>query len=555
MLVEGSGKTTLLNTLSGQIPADHGTVILNDNIMTKAARRSIGYCIQEDIFLANLTLYETLYFTAMLRIPENVPYSEKLAKIDETVEALNLADCLKTKIGDFLDRGLSGGEKKRANIACELLTDPDILLVDEPTTGLDSSTALLMMQQLTSYANVHDKIVIITIHQPSSQMFRTLNKLLLLVHGQTAYFGNAQDAVRYFQPLNIPQRQMYNPADYLMELLTADDRLIDQIHLLASNKRQEEAFMTKQNHSHHQQTIISKSNEHSDGFSKQEVVFHDNLDNNSHGKIWPTTFWTQYYLLTWRNFKQVKGRLFRVPLTLPVLWTALILGMMYFHISKELDTLRDRMGMLVWVFFFSVSEEREVVTKERRVGAYRLSAYYLAKISSELPLLIVMPIVFYSISYWMTMLGGVPEFFIFIGVNIMHCLCTQGVGHVFGALIFDASTAVTSSQTFNICAFLAAGMFTTHFPPWLTWFKYLSFMHYPYAAMVTSILSDVTPILCNNTAANTFEVCKTSEYLTGKDVLTSYGVELPIYCYLATLTIIIFLLKVFGYLAFKLKKA
>lgn len=126
----GCGKTTLLDTLSGQKPVQSGSISLNRERLSKKWRRRICYVLQQDIFFAGLTLRETLEYTARLRLPDKLPRAEKMRCVDHILEVLELTPVQHTKIGDYMNRGLSGGEKKRANIACELLTNPSILLLD-----------------------------------------------------------------------------------------------------------------------------------------------------------------------------------------------------------------------------------------------------------------------------------------------------------------------------------------------------------------------------------------------------------------------------------------
>ncbi|XP_063397177.1 uncharacterized protein LOC134681470 [Mytilus trossulus] len=211
----GSGKTTLLDTIAGRVQATSGQITLNGHCLNKQLRCRLGYVLQDDVFMSSLTLSETLHFTAMISIPESVTWKDKQARIVDIVNALDLTKCLNTVIGDFVVRGLSGGERKRANIACEFLTDPDIMLIDEPTSGLDSSTAHKLMIQLKNYATQYNKTIIATIHQPSSQVYHMFSTLLLLMDGNVGYFGKATEALDYFERIGYKCAQHFNPADFL----------------------------------------------------------------------------------------------------------------------------------------------------------------------------------------------------------------------------------------------------------------------------------------------------------------------------------------------------
>ncbi|XP_072420847.1 uncharacterized protein [Chiloscyllium punctatum] len=180
----GSGKTTLLSVLSGRQSVQAGTVKMNGMPLSKRLRRSICYVMQQDIFFANLTLKDTLMYQAHLKLPSTMKQHEKEKIVTSLVEELDITKCYNTIIGDDFKRGLSGGERKRANIACELLSDPAVMLLDEPTSGLDSSTAYSLCCTLRRYVLRHCKTVVSSIHQPSSQIYHMFDKVLLMSDGE-----------------------------------------------------------------------------------------------------------------------------------------------------------------------------------------------------------------------------------------------------------------------------------------------------------------------------------------------------------------------------------
>jgi ABC-type nitrate/sulfonate/bicarbonate transport system ATPase subunit len=130
----------------------------------------IGFVPQQDILPATLTVREAILFAARLRLPESIPFSEQLARVDDVIEKLGLTRVADVRIGDGEKRGISGGEMRRVSIGLELVAEPDVLILDEPTSGLDSVSASQVARVLHGLA--HNKqnptAVIASIHQPRS---------------------------------------------------------------------------------------------------------------------------------------------------------------------------------------------------------------------------------------------------------------------------------------------------------------------------------------------------------------------------------------------------
>lgn len=198
----GTGKTTLINILNGKIPLDGGRLHINGFSIEQATTEGvIGYVPQDDLLFEELTVYQNLYFNARTCFSD---FSEDL--IDRTVnkvlEDLDLEDIKDLKVGDPLNKTISGGQRKRLNIALELMREPSVLFVDEPTSGLssmDSEKMMLLLKDLTRKG----KLVVAIIHQPSSEIFKLFDRLWILDKGgYPIYNGNPIDAVVYFKTMN-----------------------------------------------------------------------------------------------------------------------------------------------------------------------------------------------------------------------------------------------------------------------------------------------------------------------------------------------------------------
>lgn len=231
----GAGKTSLLNTLAGRQPITSGAITLNNSPLTKDIKRKISYVLQQDVFFETLSLRDTLQFAASIRLSDKLTTEDKQKTVETIIDNLDLRKCLDTMVGGAMMPGLSGGERKRANIACELLTDPYLILLDEPTTGLDSSTAYSLIHTVKTLARTSNKTIVATIHQPSSKMFYLCDNLLLMCSGQVAFYGETKDVVDHFESIGIPVPNGYNPADFIMEKMKESGDIQEKI-ITAGNR-------------------------------------------------------------------------------------------------------------------------------------------------------------------------------------------------------------------------------------------------------------------------------------------------------------------------------
>ena len=200
----GVGKSTLLNLLSGQLVPDCGTVTLNDYDVHKdrfKLKDVIGFVPQDDLLFEELTVFQNIYYNAKLCFGD---FSEEQLQytIQKTLTDLDLLDIMYLKVGNPLDKYISGGQRKRLNIGLELIREPSVLFIDEPTSGLSSHDAENVMRLLKEQT-IKGKLVIANIHQPSSNVFKMLDKLWVLDKGgYPIYTGNPVDAIVYFKKLS-----------------------------------------------------------------------------------------------------------------------------------------------------------------------------------------------------------------------------------------------------------------------------------------------------------------------------------------------------------------
>jgi len=414
----GAGKSTLLNTLAFRNLVGlevEGKRLANKKAVSTTSLTAVsGYVQQEELFISVLSVTEHLTFQSLVRMPKGLRRSARRERVEEVIKELGLASSADTMIGD-----LSGGEKRRLSVASELLTDPKLLFCDEPTSGLDSHMAASVVDLLLGLA-AQGRTVVCTIHQPSSQVFATFDRLLLLAEGRTAYIGAARGTSKdFFASQGFPCPQDFNPADHLISLLAvepgneAEDRA--RVSLLCDAFDDSELGKEVR-------AAVQNENEEAGEFKD------DNDKVSPYLATWPQ----QLGALAWRNWKtSLKNPLAARAKIGQAVVLALILGVVYLQQDMDQKGIQNINGAL-FVLLTNISfgnifavvnifcSELPIFKREHYGGMYRVDTYFIAKQLVDLPLYLVEPVILTSILYWMVGLNpDVLRFFVACGIILL----------------------------------------------------------------------------------------------------------------------------------------
>ncbi|KAH6694186.1 ABC transporter-like protein [Leptodontidium sp. MPI-SDFR-AT-0119] len=221
----GSGKTTMLNTMAERLTSARlsfgGKTTFNGMGGVNSVRTA--YVMQQDVLLPTLTVRETLRYSADLRLPPPTTEEERRKVVEEVILELGLKECADTRIGNHQHKGCSGGEKRRTSIGVQLLSNPSVLFLDEPTTGLDATSAFQLVRTLKSLAR-KGRTIVTTIHQPRSEIWGMFDGLVILTRGSPVFSGKAGDCIPWFKRIGMELPPFVNPAEFLIDIAAIDNR-------------------------------------------------------------------------------------------------------------------------------------------------------------------------------------------------------------------------------------------------------------------------------------------------------------------------------------------
>jgi len=523
MGASGAGKTSLLNVLTMRtaknLLVDGEVQICGNPISRESFVQMSAYVQQEDLFIASLTVREQLIFQALLRMDRKIPYDHRMKRVEEVISELGLKKCADTIIGDpGTAKSISGGEMKRLAFAAEVLTNPPLMFCDEPTSGLDSFMAQNVVHVLKEMA-AKGKVVISTIHQPSSEVFAMFDRILLMAEGRVAFLGSRDAAYEYFKTQGFECPYNFNPADFYILTLAIVPGLEEE------RKKRVEAICDQFDGSDEGTALMNS-------IAKTRTTYSEGED------IWAVTktrykasWWAQFRALMWRSTLTVlrephllKARFFQST------FVALLLGIIFFGQNLNQEGVMNINGALFLLLtnmtfqnVFGVIHvfclELPVFYREHENGMYRTGVYFWAKTMAEAPLFIFIAVLFTTITYWMTGLyPGVIQFVLACAIVtlVTHCACS--FGYMMSTCSANITVALSIAGPLTAPLLFFGGFFLNakSFPTWLFWLEYFSWFRFSNEALLINQWENVNYIECNRPVNQT---C----FRNGAQVLESFN--------------------------------
>ncbi|XP_076274521.1 ATP-binding cassette subfamily G member 4-like [Rhynchophorus ferrugineus] len=493
----GAGKSTLLNILAGYVTAG-----VKGSIRAEGRPRDLttfkklsAYIMQDDIVQPRLTVCEAVMFAARLKLGSEIQKSEKHEVVEEVIQLLGLEKCMNTRT-----EYLSGGQRKRLTVALELVNNPPVIFLDEPTTGLDN-VAIKQCIELLHKITKHGRTVICTIHQPPASLFHYFDQVYVLAQGYCVFNGSPSQLVPFLSKASLPCPPTYTPADYIIELVQSKT---DNITAL-SNTIQNGKI-----------NLIEKKKEETIICTKTAGIFEIQQDYTQtvtkNYDVFPISIWMQLVILLHRNFLQLKRNHSNIYIQFfHHLASGLLVGSIFFALgndgSQTLSVFKYILSVNVFFMYTYVMVpvltfplEVRLMKREYFNRWYSLKAYYMCFTLSALPLMTVLSIMFLIIVY---LLSSQPmdldRFIWFSTLALAVGFCSQGLGYVIGSTFnITNGSVVGSSALAPLLALACYGMgYRSTIEPVMKVIMGLSYLRYGVVGLTITIFANREPMDCD----------------------------------------------------------
>jgi ABC-type multidrug transport system ATPase subunit len=475
----GSGKTTMLNTMAERMSSrrltTNGATTFNGQHF-----RSIrsAYVMQQDVLLPTLTVRETLQYAADLRLPPPTTAAERKKVVEEVIMELGLKECANTRIGTHVHKGCSGGEKRRTSIGVQLLSNPSVLFLDEPTTGLDATSAIQLVKTLKSLAR-KGRTIVTTIHQPRSEIYGIFDNLVILTKGSPVYSGSLDDCLPYFKNQGYELPPFVNPAEFLIDLAAVDNRNPELE--ASSNERVSRLKSNWQEKS----TAMFRLKESGATPSNGSITLESLSEKRSAFRRQVKVLTARTFKVTYRDPMGMSGCIFEAILM------GIVTGWIFFQLGTDQAGIRSRegalytaaglQGYLILMFeTYRLSVDIELFDREKGEGVVSVLAFLVSRrfarfVTEDLPV----PFIFSTIFYWMAgFRADAGQFFTFFAVVL---LC-QYIAVCFALTCIAADRSFAGASVIGNLGYTVQSMACGYFiqsntiPVYVRWLKWTAYV-------------------------------------------------------------------------------
>ncbi|KAF7843397.1 ABC transporter G family member 36 [Senna tora] len=499
MGVSGAGKTTLMDVLAGRKTGGYieGDIRISGFLKKQETfARISGYCEQTDIHSPQVTIRESLVFSAFLRLPKEVSSEEKMKFVDEVMELVELDNLKDAIVGIPGITGLSTEQRKRLTIAVELVANPSIIFMDEPTSGLDARAAAIVMRTVRNTVDT-GRTVVCTIHQPSIDIFEAFDELFLMKRGgQVIYSGplgrNSHKIIEFFEAIEgVPKiKDKYNPATWMLEVssIAAEVRLgID----FAEHYKSSSLYQRNK-------ALVSELSTPPSG--KNDLYFPTQFSQSIWGQF-KYCLWKQW----WTYWRSPDYNLVRYFFTLTA---ALLMGTIFWKVGNKRGN-ATQLNMVIGAMFTSVlfvginncstvqpivAIERAVFYREKAAGMYSALPYAIAQVVSEIPYVFFQTTYYSLIVYAMVSFQWeAAKFFWFFFVSFFSFLYFTYYGMMTVSFTPNLQVASIFAGAFYGLFNIFSGFFIPRprIPKWWVWYYWICPVAWTVYGLIVSQYGDV----------------------------------------------------------------
>eukprot|EP00400_MALV-I_sp_L67-5_P000340 gene340-717_t len=501
----GAGKTSLLKALADQVPISNGRVLYDGKELNQlehvGMKHRIGFIDQDDVTLPMLPVRDTLIQTAYFRNPDKKACVDL---VDSIMKTLKIDEQAHQTCGT-----ISGGQRKRFCIARELVTQPELLLADEPTTGLDSALAKVLIETLKDIAVYNKTTIVCSVQQPSENIFTTFDMVMFLRNGECIYFGppkNVLAHIKYFGSDNVQSMDIDDGVPNFMMDVLGSGAIGDKNPIMLESAKSHVKKAV--------QEAIRWYAEHPDALARQQKANEFRIeDQKKDQELYLATWWRQFIIICKRLIAIDIEQVFAWENITIWLMLQVICGFIFFRPGDDFQSIQSRtiaalflVGIPFWCTTFSCITRyyvySPVLMKDLKAGNHGLFCYWFARNWGTIWLDMIMPFFASVIFYLITWPN--PKFY----VMVISILCIQVFVMVYVQFpylvsqVFGMHNAFVFTSLFVMFSFLWNGYLSPPggIVPWLRWLTWVPFFNYAYNIQLGNVFNDELFFTCTESS-------------------------------------------------------